>query len=263
MSPTGEISEGTWYWRVQAGANQSHLILLPLSQPPNALLTATPGPLSAAMPAHSTIRNPEGAKAHEESALDKLKHLFRRPSQHAASAEEKKAASNESGNETPFETIADQSVQGDQMAPAHAMNEGATNMNGNAEQRWPGVINGQKLGAIVVSLAHVDEKDVKLNGGKKGQSAWVTIPINVQTSIPHVGSNFEPRSGTIKFEFDKDWIGAKGEAELLHYHICKAIAERPADAAPQSARGADGQPGSLQSIESQVPATDTLSVDTR
>ena len=66
-SANGDES-GKWYWRVQAGATdvgesflqsicpahgQNQLILLPLSQPANPVLTTPPQPLSHAMPQHS------------------------------------------------------------------------------------------------------------------------------------------------------------------------------------------------------------------
>jgi len=53
--------------------------------------------------------------------------------------------------------------------------------------------------------------------------------IQVTAHMAGVGQNSElaPRSGTIKFEFDKEWIGAKGEAELLHHYITTAAQNPP------------------------------------
>ena len=49
--------------------------------------------------------------------------------------------------------------------------------------------------------------------------------IQVTAHMAGVGQNSElaPRSGTIKFEFDKEWIGAKGYVQLLIYFRLQLI----------------------------------------
>ena len=114
--------------------------------------------------------------------------------------------------------ILDQTARGQMMPSAEANRVGATNLNGNAETGWPGVIKGEKLGAVVVDLKSVDPSKVVLGGGKKGEGSWVIVPINshfgnlVHPMLEPLGKSHHeyPKSGSIRFDFDKEWIGAKG-----------------------------------------------------
>jgi len=258
-------TEGTWYWRVQAGASDTHLILLPLTQPPNPLLTTQPAPLSHAMPAHSAILNPAAAQDH--STLGKIKSLLRRvsssgtkpthvePLNGQADTTADAADASAPASAGVLDSIADESPKRDQVGAADT--QASLHVDGTAETGWPGVIHGDKLGAVVVGLDNLNKLEVKLHGGKKGEGSWVTVPVNAHSTIPTLGSNIEePRSGTLKFEFDKDWIGAKGEAELLHFHILKAIE----DAASQGFSGTktSPQPTSVQLGGTTAPSSGNL-----
>ncbi|ORX38592.1 hypothetical protein BD324DRAFT_621513 [Kockovaella imperatae] len=255
---------GRWFWRVQAGTNDTHLILLPLSQPPNPLLTVAPQPLSQAMPAHSATASkaktsmPGGAneghnrKANadaDESLTTKFKNLFKKGSpksdpqalpqdhvdteppgahdsaeiSHGASGTCDASSNVYSMTSTAVDDrILDQNGRGQQMPTAEANQLGATNANANAETEWPGMIKGDRLGAVVVDLRSVDKSKVVLGGGKKGEGSWVTVPINshfltlVHPMLEPIGKSHHdfPKSGSIRFDFDKDWIGAKGYVRL-------------------------------------------------
>jgi len=263
ITNAGPVEEGTgkWYWRVQVGVSDTHLILLPLSQPANSLLTSPPPPLSAAMPAHSTETAAGSHTSHppqegEHTGIaDKIKHFL-----HLDTASHTNTNTNTNPNTATTPTTAgmedsvssattavepqsqtqgvdrilDQTASGGQLPSPEANAAGATNVNANAEMGWPGMINGEKLGEIVVDLRGVEKDKVHLGGGKRGEG-MVTIPVTayftnlVQGMIEPVGNNHHnyPKSGTIKFEFDKHWIGAKGEAELLHFYITQAITDLP------------------------------------
>ncbi|WWC63243.1 uncharacterized protein I303_105843 [Kwoniella dejecticola CBS 10117] len=255
--------QGKWYWRVQVGVTDTQLVLLPLTQPPNPVLTSPPAPLSHAMPSHSTApasgTKTESGQLEEDGGLvGKMKNLFRRTSTVKDTSETintNAAATNANtgtatvnttssgsagfGGGGQEERVIDQTPQG-QMLPSAKGNEmGATNLNANAETGYPGVINGNKLNGIVIPLQAIDKSKVVNGGGKKGEASWVTVPVLshfshfAQSALGEnggVGSNKPesfPKSGYIKFEFDKDWIGAKGESELLHHHLTHAISVLP------------------------------------
>ena len=74
--------------------------------------------------------------------------------------------------------ILDQNARGQQMPTAEANRVGATNLNANAETEWPGVVKGEKLGAVMVDLRSVDKSKVVLGGGKKGEGSWVIVPVS-------------------------------------------------------------------------------------
>ncbi|WWC71615.1 uncharacterized protein I206_105573 [Kwoniella pini CBS 10737] len=251
--------QGKWYWRVQVGVTETQLILLPLTQPPNPVLTSPPAPLSHAMPSHSTapssgIRS-EGSQIEEDGGLvGKMKNLFRKSSTAKDTSETintNVSATNAStgtatvdttssgsagfGQSGQAERVIDQTPRGEMLPSAKANEMGATNLNANAETGYPGIINGNKLNGIVIPLQAIDKSKVVNGGGKKGEGSWVTVPVLshfshfAQSALSEhggVGSNKPeafPKSGYIKFEFDKDWIGAKGESELLHHHLTHAI----------------------------------------
>lgn len=232
------VERGTWFWRVQAGVHENNLVLLPLTRPANSLLTSPPAPLSAAMPAHHKDNKhnhnssaTSGAHDGDEGLVDKVKNLFRRSSTtHKESASAAPAPVVGEDSARPL----DQTAQGDQLPSASANAMGANNMNANAETGWPGVIQGDKLQAVVVPLNQIDKHKVKVSGGKRGEASWVTVPVVSHFAHMiqgHADGALAPKSGVIRLEFDKDWIGSKGEAELLHHHIASAISNRT----PQSA----------------------------
>ncbi|KIR58862.1 hypothetical protein I312_104587 [Cryptococcus bacillisporus CA1280] len=234
--------EGKWYWRVQVGVNDTHLVLLPLTQPPNPLLTTRPAPLSTAIPSHSTR---ETSTHHDESAIaehegggsepgfaSRVKNIFRRAS---SSLKERPSAPSASettsgGTNIAGERLTDQTERGEMLPSAGGNAEGATNLNSNAEMGWPGIINNEKLAAILIPLSSIGKK-VGLGGGKKAEGSWVSVQVtsSAQAMEPIGVNKFEPtpKSGFVKFEFDKDWLGAKGEAEVLHHYITTAAASAP------------------------------------
>ncbi|KAK8854857.1 hypothetical protein IAR55_003596 [Kwoniella newhampshirensis] len=279
----GKGIEGKWYWRVQAGVTDTHLVVLPLTDPANPVLTTPPAPLSHAMPSHSThaaagTRTEGGGSAgtseEDTGMVAKMKNLFRR-----TSTTNTNTNTNTSGNPSIRDTIVtqednsssafgtahtatsgskeekviDQTPRGEMLPSAKGNAIGATNVNSNAELGWPGMIQGEKLGGILVSLHGVEKGKVTLGGGKKGEGSWVTVPITshfsnlVHPMLESVGFNKHdnfPKSGTIKFEFDKEWIGAKGEAELLHHYITKALESLPSQ--PSHAERSPPQPTNFQ-----------------
>ncbi|OCF37873.1 hypothetical protein I316_00097 [Kwoniella heveanensis BCC8398] len=266
--------EGKWYWRVQAGVTDSHLVLLPLTQPPNPVLTTPPAPLSHAMPNHSAhpsagTRTESGGaggasgEPEDQGLVAKMKNLFRRSSTTTRDTSEtvntdgtgdiSTTGGRAGGAEAQGvqERVIDQMPKGEMLPSAKGNELGATNVNANAELGWPGVVHGEKLGAIVISLQGVDKNRVHLGGGKKGEGSYVTVPITshfaqfAHPMIEPVGTNKAdnfPKSGTIKFEFDKDWIGAKGEAEILHHNITKALSSLPDVSAVSSSPKQRGMP---------------------
>lgn len=50
-------------------------------------------------------------------------------------------------------------------------------MNSNAETGFPGIIGGEKLGAVIISLASIDHANVKLREHKK-EGSFVTVPVS-------------------------------------------------------------------------------------
>lgn len=219
------------------------IVLLPLTQPSNPLLTTRPAPLSTAIPSHATheasthpnesaIAENEGDK-NESGFASRMKNMFRRAS---SSVKERPSAPSASettsgGPDIGGERVTDQTERGEMLPSAKGNVEGATNLNSNAELGWPGIINNEKLAAILIPLSSVGKK-VGLGGGKKAEASWVTVQVTSSTqSMEPIGtSRFDPtpKSGFIKFEFDKGWLGAKGEAEVLHHYITTAVAAAPA-----------------------------------
>lgn len=78
-----------------------------------------------------------------------------------------------------LEQPADQTADGALRPTGSAMAMGATNLNGSAEIGWPGVVQGQPLGAVLVGLGSVRAEDIKVGGGKKGEASWVTVPVRL------------------------------------------------------------------------------------
>jgi hypothetical protein len=145
---------------------------MPLSQPPNALLTSPPPPLSEAMPAHSSAPSGlnHGNTEEHESIGTKVKNLF--------TGHKKHTNDDHTADAPKHETIGDQTGAGEQLPSAAANAMGADNVNANAETGWPGMINGEKLGVVLVSLASIDHTQVKLHQHKK-ESSYVTVPVRL------------------------------------------------------------------------------------
>ena len=150
---------------------------MPLSQPPNPLLTSPPAPLSEAMPTHSTAAHGlgHGDGEEKESIGTKVKNLFSGNKKHTKDDHPTQDGA------VKHETIVDQSGAGEQLPSAAANAMGADNVNANAETGWPGMINGEKLGAVVISLASIDHSQVKLHQHKK-ESSFVTVPVSSRHS---------------------------------------------------------------------------------
>ena len=183
--------------------------------------------------------------------MDKVKNLFRRSSTtHKESASAAPAPVVGEDSARPL----DQTAQGDQLPSASANAMGANNMNANAETGWPGVIQGDKLQAVVVPLNQIDKHKVKVSGGKRGEASWVTVPVGLpccsaryMTSTRgtagqrtaadvqvvshfahmiqgHADGASAPKSGVIRLEFDKDWIGSKGYVLPVSHEQCCSLA---------------------------------------
>lgn len=205
-APAGppQTERGTWYWRVQAGVTdvsppssavspichcradpgsqltagpQTHLVLLPLSQPANPVLTSPPAPLSEVMPSHSTSQSGE-----HESLGTKVKNLFTGRRQSKVGSGTGTGGNDAASHDTdatavnPTERVLDQTPQGDALPSPSANAMGATNANANAETGWPGFIAGEKLAAVVISLSSIDQAAVKLHEHKK-EGSFVTVPV--------------------------------------------------------------------------------------
>lgn len=146
------------------------------------------------MPSHSTANPHSSAGNHSgehESLGTKVKNLFtggRKNSKDtddhhrdstAVGAGTAGAAGAASGTATGpgGEKILDQTGSGEQVPTPSANAVGATNLNANAETGWPGLVGGEKLGAIVINLASIDQSAVKLHEHKK-ESSFVTVPVS-------------------------------------------------------------------------------------
>jgi hypothetical protein len=109
----------------------------------------------------------------DEGLVDKVKNLFRRNSTKDTAHD---APTSAIAGENPSKPL-DQNERGDQLPGPNANAAGATNVNANAETGWPGMINGQKLQAIIIPLNQIDRSKVKISGGKRGEASWVTVPV--------------------------------------------------------------------------------------
>lgn len=132
------------------------------------------------MPSHSTAHagSPGGGG---ESIGTKMKNLLTGRRQSKISPEDKAdadtAAAAGAGNSAPKdERILDQSGGGAQLPSAAANAVGANNTNANAETGWPGIVGGEKLAAVMVSLSSIDQHGVKLHETKK-EGSYVTVPV--------------------------------------------------------------------------------------
>jgi hypothetical protein len=163
------------------------LIILPLSQPPNPLLTTPPPPLSQAMPAHSAhpsagtrTQNTGEHHTHDDDTglTGKIKNLFKKSSTSHESHDTNESVSSSATAVEGVDKILDQTGRGEQLPSAAGNAIGATNLNANAELGWPGVLNGEKLGAVVVDLRGVQRGKVELGGGMKNEGSYVTVPVS-------------------------------------------------------------------------------------
>ncbi|WVQ74832.1 hypothetical protein IAR50_004439 [Cryptococcus sp. DSM 104548] len=247
-----KVHEGRWYWRVRVGVTDSHLVLLPLSDPPNPLLNSAPPPLSTAIPSHAAHSSPTStntggnatkagntnaahAPENEGGIASKVKNILRRGSTTNKETPASTGQGQQSGTEAvQSEHITDQAASGATLPSAAANKAGATNLNGDTELSWPGVIDGDGLAAVLVPTWALVKDKVQIKH-KKIEGHWVIVHVKEEEhqSLHAVGKNHYdengfPRSGTIKFEFDNDWIGAKDEAELLLHHIQAAANNAPA-----------------------------------
>jgi len=137
------------------------------------------------MPTHSTEHNasdPAVIEANKEGSItSKMKTLFRRSSAAAPAHADASKAHASSRDPDTVDAVLDQSSRGEQLPSAEANKMGATNVNANAEMGWPGMVGGDKLGAVVISLQAVEKGKVSLGGGKKGEGSWVTVPVSQAT----------------------------------------------------------------------------------
>lgn len=122
------------------------------------------------MPSHSKEHAHDG-----EGVVDKVKNLFRRGSAHP---EGHGHGHGHGHHKEASDKITDQTPQGDPLPPSGQANAGEGGVGVNAETGWPGVVDGQKLGAVVVTLNQVDKHRVAISGGKRGEASWVTVPVS-------------------------------------------------------------------------------------
>jgi hypothetical protein len=149
---------------------------MPLSQPPNPLLTTAPPPLSEAMPSHSSAAHGTGHTTNEhESIGTKVKNLFTGGAR--KQSKDDTNTNTDQGQGQKHETIIDQTGRGEQLPSASANAMGADNVNANAETGWPGYIGGDKLGVVMISLESIDHANVKLHQHKK-ESSFITVPVS-------------------------------------------------------------------------------------
>lgn len=107
-----------------------------------------------------------------------MKNIFRRAS---SSVKERPSAPSASettsgGTNIAGERLTDQTERGEMLPSAGGNAEGATNLNSNAEMGWPGMINNEKLAAILIPLSSIGKK-VGLGGGKKAEGSWVSVQV--------------------------------------------------------------------------------------
>lgn len=107
-----------------------------------------------------------------------MKNIFRRAS---SSLKERPSAppaseTTSGGTNIAGERLTDQTGRGDMLPSAGGNAEGATNLNSNAELGWPGIINNEKLAAILIPLSSIGKK-VGLGGGKKAEGSWVSVQV--------------------------------------------------------------------------------------
>jgi hypothetical protein len=104
-----------------------------------------------------------------------------------------------------------------------------------ATPQFPAYVGGKPTTHVLVPIAAIKENEVKITT-EKGEMA-VRVPVTSHfSSLVHpmmdtLGRESEEswgRSGKIKFQFDRNWIGAKGEAEVLQHNIIQACENRRA-----------------------------------
>lgn len=89
---------------------------------------------------------------------------------------------------TAVDRVLDQTAQGEMLPSAGANAIGATSLNANAENGWPGVIHGQQLQSVVVDLRALDKSKVTLGGGGKKEGSYVLVHVSCLTGRSlHVG----------------------------------------------------------------------------
>lgn len=69
-----------------------------------------------------------------------------------------------------------------------------------AETGWPGTVEGQALHGIIVPLHYLHKERIHLGGRDRIDNMHVSVPI---------GSAVAGKSGSLRFEFDKEWVGGK------------------------------------------------------
>ncbi|GHJ86008.1 hypothetical protein NliqN6_2410 [Naganishia liquefaciens] len=99
------------------------------------------------------------------------------------------------------------------------------------DKSYPAYVHGEPVKYIVVPLGALDYKTITL---KEEKGVWVVkVPVTgffhrlVEPALNEIGQGPDEgwgRSGEIEFLFDsKNWIGAKDEAELLHFSLMSAL----------------------------------------
>jgi hypothetical protein len=107
------------------------------------------------------------------------------------------------------------------------------------EKSFPAYVGGQRTTYVAVPLAAIKDAELKLVDDKGEIGVRVPITSHFSTfghTSDTLGKELDEasgRSGKIKFEFDRNWLGAKAEAEVLHHTILQAIENRR-NAPPQT-----------------------------
>lgn len=146
------------------------------------------------MPGGIADNSASGGRTEEEGIGSKIKHFLhlgdRKPSTVGSNTEQHESAAGgaptgDAASQATATTatavddhVIDQTAQGEMIPSAEANRIGATNLNANAENGWPGTIHGEKLGLVTVDLRSVDKTKVTLGGGKKGEGSWVIVPVS-------------------------------------------------------------------------------------
>lgn len=193
--------------------------MLPISSPPNPLLRSSPPPLSAALHNGEATNNVKaGATSatnghHDEGIGSKFMGGLRRASAAFIHPKEASAASAAGGASAAGTDPSTDGTAAPQLPPiandtngasssAPVSEQAATNDTASvpAETGWPGVVEGQPLHAILVPLHYLHKEKIHMGGRDRIDNMHVSVPI---------GSAIAGKSGLLRFEFDKDWVGGK------------------------------------------------------
>jgi hypothetical protein len=229
-----ELKLGKWVSPVMAGVAGNSLVLTLAVD--SVLVPFGSGdhqakPNAAAGPS-ATSPTTTGTEAHSGSGGGigaTIKKIFRR----ASSSQQGTSAQTSDAHATSA-TSGAQSAHSDETA----VNAPLSTLEGHhqlteqkQEKAFPAYVHGEPVKYVVVPLAALDYKTITI---KEDKGVFVVkVPVTshfgrfVEPALADIGKPAEEgwgRSGEIEFLFDsKDWIGAKDEAELLHFSLMNAL----------------------------------------